>query len=93
MVEKVYTLLEKGDTEEYHLFEGEWTNKPKKLCSIPRESICQKMRSAERKKVAGTIATPPFACKVEDVARARCAKLGRSVCGICVSHLYRTPED
>ncbi|EPH37551.1 hypothetical protein L291_0259 [Acinetobacter guillouiae MSP4-18] len=28
----------------------------------------------------------------ESIVRVKCAQLGRSVCGICVSHLYADPE-
>lgn len=93
MVEKVYTLLEKGDSEEFHVFEGEWTDKQNGRCSIPRLSICQKMASSERKKANGINVEPNFACQDEDSARKSCARKGRSVCGICVSHLYLTPDD
>ena len=31
-----------------------------------------------------------FACQSEDEARLECAKKGRQVCGICISHLYET---
>jgi hypothetical protein len=31
-----------------------------------------------------------FACADEDLARKKCAEIGREVCGICVSHLYTT---
>ena len=31
-----------------------------------------------------------FACYTEDEARLACARIGREVCGVCVSHLYET---
>ncbi|WP_325435130.1 hypothetical protein [Pseudomonas nitroreducens] len=93
MVEKVYTLLEKGDSEEFHLFEGEWTNKPEKRCSVALTSICKKMNKSDRKKVGGVNVKPYFACLEEDAARQSSARKGRAVCGICVSTLYTTPKD
>ena len=75
-----YTLKRKKDTNEYHLFKGKMTEDG---CTSGQVSICKKM---ERDDSSGNI----FACKTEDEARLECAKKGRKVCGICVSHLYET---
>lgn len=91
----VYTLLRKGDTDECHLFEGDLNDRvTPKTCSVSLKSICKKMDKGERTKgIDGKVTAPPFACQDEDAARKQCATRGRSVCGICVSSLYRTPED
>lgn len=90
----VYTLLRNGDSDEYHLFEGELdeTVQPR-TCSVSLKSLCKKMNKGERSKgTDGKVTTPPFACKDEATARISCAKRGRSVCGVCVSSLYRTSD-
>ena len=90
----VYTLLRNGDSDEYHLFVGELneTVKPN-TCSISLKSICKKMDKGERSKgIDGKVTTPAFACQKEAAARTQCATRGRSVCGVCVSSLYRTSD-
>ena len=77
---KAYTLKEKKDTNEYHLFEGDFTPDG---CTSGSFSICEKMKKSESKKNI-------FTCKTEDEARVKCAEQGRKVCGVCVSHLYTT---
>lgn len=91
---KVYTLLKNGDSDEYHLFEGELNeNVDPKTCTVPLKSICKKMDKGERSKgLDGKVTVPPFACQDEAAARVNCAQRGRSVCGVCVSSLYRTPD-
>lgn len=76
-----YTLKQKKETEELHLFEGEFTEPGK--CNSGATSICEKMAKADS---SGNI----FACKNENDARTQCAQIGRKVCGVCVSHLYAT---
>ena len=76
-----YTLKRKNETEELHLFEGEFTEADK--CTSGFKSICGMMAKADS---SGNI----FACLDENDARIECAKLGRKVCGVCVSHLYAT---
>jgi hypothetical protein len=78
---KVYTLRKSTETEELHLFEGEITSDDK--CSLGAKSICDGMSKSD-----GT--NNIFACQPEDKARIECAKQGRKVCGVCVSHLYTT---
>jgi len=50
------------------------------------KSICKKMsqpcENIEHK----------FSYKDEDEARLKCAEVGRKVCGICISHLYKTEK-
>jgi hypothetical protein len=77
---KAYTLKRKKDTEEYHLFEGNFSQEP---CTSKIESICKKMDKLES---AGN----KFQCLNENQARLEIAKTGRQVCGICTSHLYTT---
>ncbi len=78
---KCYTLKKSEDTAELHLFEGNLTPNGPKVCTSGISSVCGKMEASQSE---GNI----FACKTEQDARERCAKQGRSVCGICVSHLY-----
>ena len=42
---KAYTLKKKKDTEEYHLFEGDFTDSPN--CNSNQLSICKKMDKVE----------------------------------------------
>ena len=80
---KAYTLKQKKNTKELHLFEGDFTNEG---CTSSSESICGKMKKNDS---AGNV----FTCETEDDARKLCAKQGRAVCGTCVSHLYATYDD
>ncbi len=73
-----YTLKKRKDTNELHLFKGEMTENS---CTSGSKSICEKMLKSES---AGN----QFQCETESEARKLCADIGRSVCGICVSHLY-----
>ena len=75
-----YTLKERKDTDEYHLFIC--TNRNKKCYPAP-QSVCQEMHNSESIRNI-------FVCKDEDEARIKCAEIGRQVCGTCVSHLYET---
>ena len=73
-----YTLKKKKDSGEFHLFKGRMTEEG---CTSRQLSICEKMDKSESLENI-------FACEDEDDARKKCAKIGRKVCGICVSHLY-----
>lgn len=75
---KAYTLKKRKNTEEYHLFEGDFSIEP---CTSNKLSICKKMDKSES--LGNT-----FMCYTEDKARKRIAEIGRSVCGVCTSHLY-----
>ena len=77
---KAYTLKRRKDTEEYHLFEGDFSQEP---CTSQNLSICEKMIKSES---VGN----KFQCLNEKDARLEIAKIGRPVCGICTSHLYTT---
>lgn len=79
---KAYTLKKHKETAELHLFEGDMTpNNPDHKCTSGALSVCEKMKKVQSEKNI-------FACATEQEARDQCAKLGRKVCGICVSHLY-----
>lgn len=78
---KAYTLKKKKDTEEFHLFEGDFTTNSN--CNSNQMSICKKMDKLES---AGNV----FTCYTEHNARTRIAEIGRPICGICTSHLYTT---
>lgn len=77
---KAYTLKKRVKTEEYHLFEGDFTNTG---CNSENISVCEKM---EKQASEGNV----FTCKDENEARTRIAEIGRKVCGVCTSHLYTT---
>lgn len=82
-----YTLKKHKETNELHLFKGEMTPQDKEhKCSSRQKSICRKMDKSEN---MGNV----FSCATEQEARDQCAKLGRRVCGICVSDLYATYPD
>ena len=78
---KAYTLKRRKDTEEYHLFEGDFTNNGN--CNSNKISICKKMDNSESQGNA-------FACFTEEQARRQIAEIGRPACGVCTSHLYTT---
>lgn len=75
---KAYTLKRKKNTEEYHLFEGDFSQEP---CTSQNLSICKKMYKSESQGNA-------FTCFNEEQARKQIAEIGRPVCGVCTSHLY-----
>lgn len=78
MKNRVYTLKEKKGTKELHLFESVLTPNG---CKSKVLSICKKMKSSDG-------VSDIFACENEEFARAKSAKIGREVCGTCISHLY-----
>ncbi|AQR72072.1 hypothetical protein BZG29_18455 [Janthinobacterium sp. LM6] len=77
-------------TDECHIFHGKY-NPTEKKCSIDKDrtSICQKMTIKTAKEQE---AEEVFECFNEQEAREKCARLGREVCGICVSNLYSNVE-
>jgi hypothetical protein len=80
-MKNAYTLKKHKDTGEFHLFQGVF--KPEGGCNSNTKSVCKDMDKSDSD---GNI----FACKDENTARLHCAKHGRKVCGVCVSHLYLT---
>jgi hypothetical protein len=80
MAKKAYTLKKMEDTDELHLFEGTFSEEP---CTSGSNSLCRKMTKNDS---AGNV----FMCYPEDNARIECAKIGRKVCGVCISKLYTT---
>jgi len=82
----LYTLKKKKDTEEHHIFEGEWIdNETPRHCSVASKSICNKATKIESVFIDKS-------CMSEARTRREAAEMGRTVCGICVSSLYATPE-
>lgn len=75
----VYSLKERKESAELHLFEARTTEPGKCVPAI--KSICKKMSLSET-------AHNVFLCYDEDSARNGCASAGRKVCGVCVSSLY-----
>ena len=78
-METVYTLKENKNTNEYHLFKA--TMNLDNKCTPSLNSICKEMSKDNSK-------GNKFACLNEKDARLECAKIGRKVCGTCVSNLY-----
>ncbi|PWU31978.1 hypothetical protein DK254_02965 [Pseudomonas sp. RW407] len=76
----MYTLRKRNDTEEVHIFLAD--PRPDGKCASRQNSICRKAPRAET--------TVTKACLTEQEARLASAKIGRKVCGTCVSHLYET---
>ncbi|OAL80773.1 hypothetical protein AY606_15380 [Acinetobacter sp. SFB] len=86
MVKTTFTLKENPETGQFHLFEGK-LNPPNAdtACTSQNSSVCEKMKWVSGHK--------DIVCETnESIVRMKCAKLGRSVCGICVSHLYSDSE-
>jgi len=75
----VYTFKKRKNGKEIHIFQGEMTSLTH--CSVPALSHCKKMNQVDGDQVEN-------GCRSETDARNIAAKLGRPVCGICVSHLY-----
>lgn len=74
--DKVYALNLLRDKEEFHLFEYDYPEE-----GMPAKSVCEKMDVRDR---SNTV----FVDKDEEEARLGCAKVGRRMCGVCISHLY-----
>lgn len=81
MAKVVYSLKMKKDTKEFHLFRA--IPSEDNGCIPENYSICKEMVRTDS---SGNM----FTCKQENEARIECAKIGRKVCGTCVSHLYET---
>lgn len=80
-----YSLKQHDTTGELHLFKGRMpAADPKFTCdNIAQKSQCKEMDKKDS-------STNKFSCETEQVAREKCAKIGREVCGTCVSTLYKT---
>jgi len=78
---KAYSFHSRHDTQEVHVFEGDFTPEG---CTSNFDSICEKT-NRRRENMQRVIS-----CLNEDEAREKAAEYGRSVCGTCVSHLYTT---
>ncbi len=76
----LYSLRKKAETDEIHIFLADSTATG---CVSRQNSICRKMAKAETSNQVKS-------CLSEGDARLESAKLGRKVCGTCVSHLYAT---
>ncbi len=80
---KAYTLKKRKETEEYHLFKGDFLGSKKCNTNLVKTSICKMMNIDENE---GNI----FTCEDEDHSRLKIAEIGKQVCGVCTSHLYTT---
>ncbi|QDG94780.1 hypothetical protein NIBR502774_18875 (plasmid) [Rhizobium sp. NIBRBAC000502774] len=76
---ELFALETRKGTGEKHLFLDKKVNG--ECRSDSAISICRKMNRSEASITH---------CASPQLARAECAKIGRSVCGSCVSHLYTT---
>jgi len=79
--EDAYSFYKYRETDETHIFKGRFTPTN---CTANRLSICKKFDRT------GDDAVQIKICLNENEARLYAARLGRSVCGICVSDLYAT---
>ena len=79
MSKNVYILREHKETSELHLFLADKTDDYE--CRSQQKSICGRVDIEEDSRTI-------FACQPEDRARIQCAKIGRTICTTCVSHLY-----
>ena len=77
----VFSLKQKKETQEFHLFRAKPTVDSK--CTPESKSICKEMDLSESSERI-------FSCEKEAAARRKCAEIGRQVCGTCVSSLYET---
>ena len=82
MAEQLYSIEQHPDTNEWHIFKST-KNEENNSCHLENESICGKMKfmfSAKNKCL----------CKNAKEIRNQAEKLERSMCGICISNLYKT---
>lgn len=81
-----YTFKKHKVTGEHHIFEGTFLppgSDP--ICDIGAKSVCRKVDHEDADFVR-------LNCFKEQPAREAGAKLGRTLCGTCISHLYATPD-
>ena len=81
MAQELYTLGKKKNTGEYHLFRS--YKNAEGTCMVYTPSICKEKEHSDTSSYS-------FTCEDENVARKKCAEIGRLVCGTCVSDLYKT---
>jgi hypothetical protein len=79
MRKNVYILRERKSDGELHLFLANPTDQNE--CYSKQKSICGRMDVEEDSRTI-------FSCQPEERARTQCAKIGRTLCSTCVSHLY-----
>lgn len=80
--ELAYSFIKYEDTDEVHIFEGRFTTE---RCTANHTSICSKIEDRRAENMVNVIT-----CLNEDEARLKAAEIGRTVCGVCISHLYTT---
>lgn len=80
--EIVYSFFKIQSTDEVHIFKSYDLEN----CVVNEYAICKKVsRISQDVKNMGS-------CITENGVRIKAALIGRTVCGICVSHLYETYE-
>jgi hypothetical protein len=74
--------------EAWHIFPANHKTHPKAECNLLNEkkSICRKLNWTEAIEKDET-------CYKEQKIREKCTAIGRPVCGICLSHLYKEVTD
>ncbi len=82
MAKKLYSIKQRRDIEEYHIFVSENETETGK-CFLEDTSICGKMEYSTKAKSI-------MLCKTEKEVRLKAAEIGRHVCGECVRTLYTT---
>ena len=80
---QLYSLVKKKDTGQPHLFLAKKENQECFDDSDDNKSICKKLDFKDLK-----VASNGFHCENEQTARKKCAEIGITVCGPCVSSLY-----
>lgn len=83
MRKKVYILRERKSDGTLHLFLANPTDD--NSCKAEHISICGQMSIKEEGRTI-------FSCLSEERARKECAKIGRRICSICISYLYRDED-
>lgn len=84
---KVYSLKKKKSTQEIHVFEMTQVSVGNCISS-GKNSFCNKVGENEVEECTLTGITTR--CLTENGARVTAAKIGRQVCGVCVSKFYES---
>ena len=94
----IYGFLENGETGEIHLIEFPFDKEEVALGDLSENmddwgnvgSICQKFRLPDGEVIEEFLDGEKRSIFNEEESRIIAAKLGRRLCGVCASHLYRT---
>lgn len=86
-MKNLYSIQKYENTNEWHIFVSNKGEK-KDDCLLSKQSICKKMKYTDTHIPEND--KSELLCLSEEAVRHLAAKLGRKVCGICVSNLYGT---